>query len=135
MTKHSSWTIILLWILLLISCKGPSLIDKFDVRPSFLSVSAKGGEFVITSEPFDQVYILVNGESFETDRFTGLTDGKTYSVSGGWISASFTPVNGEQLTTVKVVVEENKTGVSREATIIVSNVIEGSGQVKVKQSN
>jgi len=119
----------------LFSCKGPSLIDKFDVRPSILSVSTIGGEFDITSEPFDQVYILVNGESFETDRYTGQTDGKTYSVSGRWLSASFTPRNGVQPTTVKVIVEENKTGASREATIIVSNVIEGSGQVKVKQSN
>lgn len=122
-------------LLMLLSCKGPSLFDKFEVRPSTLSVSTKGGEFDITSDPFDQVHILVNGESFETDRFTGQTDGKTFSVSGGWLSASFTPRNGVQPTTVKVVVEENKTGASREATIIVSNVIEGSGQVKVKQSN
>jgi len=135
MTKHCSWPIILLLFLSLFSCKGPSLIDKFDVRPSILSVSTIGGEFDITSEPFDQVYILVNGESFETDRYTGQTDGKTYSVSGRWLSASFTPRNGVQPTTVKVIVEENKTGASREATIIVSNVIEGSGQVKVKQSN
>lgn len=135
MTKHSSWTIILLLFLLLFSCKGPSPFDKFSVRPNALSFSAKGGEFDITSDPFDQVYILVNGESFETDRFTGQTDGKQFSVSGGWLSASFTPANGAQPTTVKVVVKENKTGASREATIVVSNVIDGSGQVKVKQSN
>ena len=124
----------LLSLLLIFSCKGPSLFDDFSVRPKTISVDAKGGEYKITSDPFDCVYILVNNESFETERLNTQTGSKTYSVSGGWLSVSFKSSEGKRPTTVQVLVEENKTGESREATIIVSNVIDGDGRVKVKQS-
>ena len=93
----------------------------------------KGGEYEITSDPFDCVYILINDISYETERFTGQKESKTYRVSAGWISASFTSVNGEQPTTVKIEVSENNAVATREATIVVSNVIKGSGQVQIKQ--
>lgn len=128
---HAS--IALFSLLMLFSCKGPGLFDGFDVHPSSISASAYGGEYKITSDPFDQVYILVNDRSFETERYTGQSDGKTFSVSGGWLSVSFTPENGEKPTTVKVVVEKNDIGNTREAIIIVSNVVEGDGRVKVMQ--
>ena len=120
-------------LLMLFSCKGPGLFDRFDVHPSSIYASAYGGDFKITSDPFDQVYILVDGKSFETERFTGQSDGKSYSVSGGWLSVSFTPENGKKPTTVKVVVEKNLSGSPREATIIVSNIVDGDGRVTVKQ--
>ena len=50
------------------------------------------------------------------------------------MSVSFKSSDGERPTTVQVIVEENKKGKSREATIIVSNVIDGDGRVKVTQS-
>ena len=121
-------------LLLLFSCKGPSLFKEFSVHPKSISVGAEGGEYKITSDPFDCVYILVNNKSYETERFNTQTGSKTYSVSGGWLSVSFKSSGGERPTTVQVIVEENKTGESREATIIVSNVIDGDGRVKVKQS-
>ena len=121
-------------LLLLFSCKGPSLFNEFSVHPKTISVGAAGGEYKITSEPFDCVYMLVNNKSFETERFNTQTGSKTYSVSGGWLSVSFQSSDGERPTTVQVIVEENKTGGSREATIIVSNVIDGDGRVKVTQS-
>ena len=124
----------LLSLLFLLTCKGPSLFDDFSVHPKTISVDAKGGEYKITSDPFDCVYILVNNESFETERLNTQTGSKTYSVSGGWLSVSFQSSDGERPTTVQVIVEENKTGGSREATIIVSNVIDGDGRVRVKQS-
>lgn len=120
-------------LLMMFSCKGPSLFDGFDVHPKTISARADGGEFTITSDPFDQVYILVNGKSFETEMFTGQTDGKAYSVSAGWISVSFTPVNGAKPTTVKVLVDKNDSENPREAVIIVSNVVDGDGRVKIRQ--
>ena len=124
----------LLSLLFLLTCKGPSLFDDFSVHPKTISVDAKGGEYKITSDPFDCVYILVNNEYFETERLNTQTGSKTYSVSGGWLSVSFKSSDGERPTTVQVLVEENKMGESREATIIVSNVIDGDGRVRVKQS-
>ena len=121
-------------LLLLFSCKGPSLFKEFSVHPKTISVGAEGGEYKITGDPFDCVYILVNNKSFETERFNTQTGSKTYSVSGGWLSVSFKSSDGERPTTVQVIVEENKKGKSREATIIVSNVIDGDGRVKVTQS-
>lgn len=50
------------------------------------------------------------------------------------MSVSFKSSDGERPTNVQVLVEENKTGESRDATIIVSNIIDGDGRVKVKQS-
>ena len=121
-------------LLLLFSCKGPSLFNQFSVHPKTISVGAEGGEYKIASEPFDCVYILVNNKSFETERFNTQTGSKTYSVSGGWLSVSFKSSDGERPTAVQVIVEENRTGESREAIIIVSNVIDGDGRVNVKQS-
>ena len=123
----------LLSLVLLFSCKGPSLFNEFSVHPKTISVGEVGGEYKITSDPFDCVYILVNNKSYETERFKTQTGSKTYSVSGGWLSVSFQSSDGERPTTVQVLVEENKTGESREATIVVSNVIDGDGRVKVTQ--
>ena len=124
---------VLLSLLFLFSCKGPGIFDEFSVRPKTISVGADGGEYKITSDPFDCVYILVNNKSYETERLSTQTGSKTYSVSGGWLSVSFVSSNGEKPTTVQVIVEENNTGESREAIIVVSNVIDGDGRVKVKQ--
>ena len=120
-------------LLLLFSCKGPSLFNEFSVHPKTISVGAEGGEYEITSGPFDCVYIVINGITYETERYTGQKESKTYTVSAGWISASFTPVGGEQPTTVKIKVSDNNSVAMREATIIVSDVIKGSGQVKIRQ--
>ena len=125
--------IVMLSLFSLVSCKGPSIIERFDVNPKTINVNAEGGEYEITSDPFDCVYILINDISYETERFTGQKESKTYRVSAGWISASFTSVNGEQPTTVKIEVSENNAVATREATIVVSNVIKGSGQVQIKQ--
>lgn len=124
----------LLSLFLLFSCKGPSLFNEFSVHPKTISVDAEGGEYIITSDPFDCVYILVNNKSYETKRFNTETGRKTYSVSGGWLAVSFQSSDEERPTTVQVEVEENKTGESREATIVVSNLIDGDGRVKVTQS-
>ena len=121
-------------VLLLFSCKGPGLFNEFSVHPKTISVGAKGGEYKITSDPFDRVYILVNDKSYETERINTQTGSKTYSVSGGWLSVSFKSSDGERPTIVQVIAEENTMGESREATIIVSNVIDGDGRVQVKQS-
>ncbi|MBR0052874.1 MAG: hypothetical protein IJP73_03110 [Bacteroidales bacterium] len=50
------------------------------------------------------------------------------------MAVSFQSSDEERPTTVQVEVEENKTGESREATIVVSNLIDGDGRVKVTQS-
>ena len=121
-------------VLLLFSCKGPGLFNEFSVHPKTISVGTEGGEYKITSDPFDRVYILVNDKSYETERINTQTGSKTYSVSGGWLSVSFKSSDGERPTIVQVIVEENTTGKSREATVIVSNVINGDGRVQVKQS-
>lgn len=125
---------VLFSLLFMFSCKGPSIFNEFSVHPKTISVGADGGEFKITSDPFDCVYILVKNKSFETERLSTQTGSKTYSVSGGWLSVSFVSSNGEKPTTVQVIVEENKTGESRDAIIIVTNVIDGDGRVKVKQA-
>ena len=70
----------LLSLLLIFSCKGPSLFDDFSVRTKTISVDAKGGEYKITSDPFDCVYILVNNESLETDRLNTQKGSKTDSL-------------------------------------------------------
>lgn len=66
----------------------------------------------------------------ETERLLAQTGSKTYSVSGGWLSVSLVSSNGENPTTVQVIVEENKTGESREAIIVVANVVDEDGKVK-----
>lgn len=48
------------------------------------------------------------------------------------LSASFTPMGGEQPATVKIKVSDNNSVAMREAIIIVSDVIKGSGQVKIR---
>ena len=126
--------VVLFSLLLLFSCKGPSIFNEFSVRPKTISVGAEGGEYTITSDPLDCVYILVNNKTYETERPLTQTGSKTYSVSGGWLSVAFVSSNGEKPTTVQVIVEENKTGESRDAIIIVTNVIDGDGRVKVKQA-
>lgn len=125
--------IMLLSLFSLASCKGPSIIERFDVNPKIISVPAIGGEYEITSDPFDCVYIVINGITYETERYTGQKESKTYTVSAGWISASFAPVGGEQPTSVKIQVSDNNSVAMKEATIIVSDVINGSGQVKIRQ--
>lgn len=125
--------IVMLSLFSLASCEEPSIIERFDVNPKNISVPAIGGEYEITSDPFDCVYIVINGITYETERYTGQKESKTYTVSAGWISASFTPMGGVQPTTVKIEVSDNNSVAMREATIIVSDVIKGSGQVKIRQ--
>ena len=69
--------IMLLSLFSLASCKGPSIIERFDVNPKNISVPAIGGEYEITSDPFDCVYIVINGISYETERYTGQKESKT----------------------------------------------------------